>query len=135
MLRMHRCRVRIDARTDAGNRRSRHCFSRETTDVRYDNPVPDDVRLHSDRHSLLAENDLLRERLAAAEAKAENLEIALQSSRVIGAATGILMIQRSLTRDDAFDLLRRASQTANVKIRDLAEHVLYTGTLAPHDPA
>lgn len=57
------------------------------------------------------------------------LERALTTSRQIGAAVGILMAQRGLTYEEAFDQLREASQHLNVKLRDIAADVQWTGTL------
>ena len=61
--------------------------------------------------------------------KIANLEIALINARRIGAATGILMAHRQITDEQAFDLLRRASQDKHRKLRDIAEDVIYTGRL------
>ena len=66
---------------------------------------------------------------AIAQAKARNLEIALDSNRDIGAAIGILMSQHRVTRDQAFDLLAAASQHSHRKLRDLADDVIQTGVL------
>ena len=71
----------------------------------------------------------LRAELSAARARADNLEIALRTNRRIGAAVGVLMSEYCLSPEDAFDLLRVVSQDTNCKIIDLAEDVLYTGTL------
>ncbi len=65
--------------------------------------------------------------LAAAELRADNLEAALLSSRRIGMAMGILMERHRLTAEQAFDCLRDLSQRRNVKVRDLAEQLIYTG--------
>ena len=61
--------------------------------------------------------------------RAENLEIALESSRQIGTAMGILMARRLITSEQAFELLRRASQHLNIKLRDVAAEVEMTGIL------
>jgi len=61
--------------------------------------------------------------------KVEQLEIALQSSRQIGTAVGILMARHLLTGDEAFARMSRASQQLNRKLRDIAEWVERTGTL------
>jgi hypothetical protein len=55
--------------------------------------------------------------------KAANLKIALDSSREIGLAMGVLMARHKITRGDAFDLLRIASQRSNRKLRDIATEV------------
>lgn len=67
-----------------------------------------------------------RQRLLA---KNEHLQRALASNREIGAAMGILMIEHKLTGDQAFDLLRRASQHSHRKLASLAAEVAQTGTL------
>jgi hypothetical protein len=54
---------------------------------------------------------------------------ALASRDMIGQAKGILMEQRSSTADEAFDVLRATSQRLNVKLRDVAEHVVATRRL------
>jgi ANTAR domain/GAF domain len=61
--------------------------------------------------------------------RAENLMRALKSNREIGVAMGILMQQHHLTRDQAFDVLRVASQDSNRKLADIAADVADTGTL------
>ena len=64
-----------------------------------------------------------------AREKATSLEAALASSRDIGVAMGVLMATYKITRDDAFDLLRIASQRSNRKLRDIATDVADTGML------
>lgn len=61
--------------------------------------------------------------------RAHHLDIALQTSRQIGAAIGILMTIHKITDKDAFDLLRLASQHSHRKLRDLALDVIDTGWL------
>jgi hypothetical protein len=61
--------------------------------------------------------------------RAANLELALESSRQIGMAMGILMSRRLLTAEQAFDELRRASQLLHRKLRDIAAEVADTGAL------
>lgn len=84
--------------------------------------------------------DLDRHRadLATATALAGHLQEALQSNRRIGMAVGVLMERHKLTSDQAFDRLHEASSRGNIKLRDLAEHVLYTGEsprAAPRQPS
>jgi transcriptional regulator with GAF, ATPase, and Fis domain len=54
----------------------------------------------------------------------EGLEVALEGSRVIGLAIGMLMAQRQVDRDTAFSILSGASQRANMKLRQLAEQIV-----------
>jgi transcriptional regulator with GAF, ATPase, and Fis domain len=57
----------------------------------------------------------------------DQLKTALDSRTVIGQATGIVMERFSLDATTAFGVLRRLSQTQNVKLRDVAAHVIETG--------
>ena len=57
----------------------------------------------------------------------EQMDQALASRDVIGQAKGILMARQGVTAEQAFDMLRRSSQGLNIKLRDLAERITYTG--------
>lgn len=59
----------------------------------------------------------------------QHLERALQSNRGIGVAMGVLMTNYKITREEAFDLLRMASQHSHRKLVDVAYGVSETGTL------
>ena len=59
----------------------------------------------------------------------EHLREALESRDVIGQAKGILMARRKCTPDAAFEALRKVSQHRNIKLRDIAEQVVYLGDL------
>lgn len=48
----------------------------------------------------------------------------LETMPVVEQAKGILMAQQRCGPDEAFDLLRRASQRANVKVSDLAARIV-----------
>ncbi|MDI3406923.1 GAF and ANTAR domain-containing protein [Streptomyces cavernicola] len=61
----------------------------------------------------------------------ETLEAAVASRQAIGEACGILMERHGTTSRQAFDMLVRASQHMNVKLRLIAEAVVRTG----RDPA
>jgi GAF domain-containing protein len=54
----------------------------------------------------------------------ENLRQALVSRETIGIAMGILMAQEGCSRLRAFDILRRASQRQNHKLRDVAAELV-----------
>lgn len=73
--------------------------------------------------------DRLQARVRSAEDKAAGLEHALASNRRIGMAVGILMCRHQLTEDQAIAVLKTHSQHCNVKLRELAETVIYTGTI------
>ena len=70
---------------------------------------------------------------AADHDQAEHLRQALASREVIGQAQGILIERERITADQAFDLLRRASQHLNVKLREVAQDVVDTGVAPPSD--
>lgn len=59
----------------------------------------------------------------------EHLREALESRDVIGQAKGILMARRHCTAEAAFEMLRKASQHRNIKLREIADQVVYLGDL------
>jgi len=67
------------------------------------------------------------EALAVETERMQNLQGALASRQVIGQAEGILMHRELISADQAFDLLREASQHLNVKLREVAQYVVDTG--------
>ncbi|MFW5472936.1 ANTAR domain-containing protein [Knoellia sp. CPCC 206450] len=85
-----------------------------------------DERAEVDRvliSELLAEGLLQHEHV-------QNLEVALQSSRTIGAAMGIIMANRRVDEAAAFAILRQASQDSNTKLRSVATDVVTTGDVS-----
>jgi GAF domain-containing protein len=65
--------------------------------------------------------------------EATGLRTALRSRQLIGVAQGILMQRYQLTLDQSFEVLRRYSQDQNVKLRDVAEHLVRDGRI-PLEP-
>jgi DNA-directed RNA polymerase specialized sigma24 family protein len=59
--------------------------------------------------------------------RADNLNQALATREIIGQAQGILMERERITADQAFDILRRASQHLNIKLREVAQDLVDTG--------
>ena len=82
---------------------------------------------------MLATHGALAAALAASDERVAHLEKALRSNREIGVAMGVVMARYRVTRDQAFDLLRMASQNSNQKLRDLAVVVADTGELPSLD--
>jgi hypothetical protein len=78
---------------------------------------------------LLAVHGAVAVTAATTREEASNLRRALENSREIGVAMGVLMNTHSLTRTQAFDLLRIASQRSNHKLHDIATRVADTGTI------
>ncbi len=67
--------------------------------------------------------------LQDARGQAEHLRVAMQSRAVIEQAKGILIERHKVTSDEAFRLLIDVSMRTNRKVRDLAEHLVFTGEL------
>lgn len=63
-----------------------------------------------------------------------NLHEALLTREIIGQAQGILIERERITGEQAFDVLRRASQHLNIKIRDVARTLVETGQTPPTGP-
>jgi hypothetical protein len=61
----------------------------------------------------------------------EQMEEALESRDLIGQAKGMLMAREGVTADEAFEMLRRASQRLNVKLRRVAGAVVDPDSGAP----
>jgi hypothetical protein len=55
---------------------------------------------------------------------AETLKAGLASNREIGKAMGLLMAFHKISDDQAFDMLRKASQDMNVKLADVARQIV-----------
>jgi GAF domain-containing protein len=85
----------------------------------------------SDRNvaMLLATHGALAVTAARAQGEVQHLNRALQSNRQIGIAIGILMASLTVTQDQAFSLLRVASQSGHRKLSDVARDVVDTGSL------
>ncbi len=66
-------------------------------------------------------------RRADLQSKNVNLQAALVSRELIGQAQGILMERERVSAEQAFDILRRASQHLNEKLRDVAQNLVDTG--------
>jgi hypothetical protein len=55
---------------------------------------------------------------------AQTLRDGLRSNREIGKAVGLLMAFHKISDDDAFDMLRKASQDMNIKLAEVARQVV-----------
>jgi GAF domain-containing protein len=56
--------------------------------------------------------------------QARNMRIAMESRSVIEQAKGVLMAQRRVTAEQAFEILREASQRYNRKLREIAQAIV-----------
>ena len=71
------------------------------------------------------------EERAGDEKRLANLHEALLTRELIGQAQGILMERERITGPQAFDVLRRASQHLNIKVREVARTLIETGEAPP----
>jgi GAF domain-containing protein len=72
----------------------------------------------------------------SAARKQESLEKKAETRDVIGRAKGILMARSGVTDDEAFAMLKSASQRMNVKLRDIAQTITEQKPMpAPEAPA
>ncbi len=71
------------------------------------------------------------EERAGDEKRLANLHEALLTRELIGQAQGILMERERITGTQAFDVLRRASQHLNIKVREVARTLIETGEDPP----
>jgi hypothetical protein len=118
-------------------------LARKTTDNRIDIDVlvnranksddrADAVEARADRIEARAQidrdmiTDLQAEGLLSHE-QAVQMEQALKTSRTIGAAIGVLMASRGISEDEAFALLKKASQNGNRKLREIAADMITAG--------
>jgi transcriptional regulator with GAF, ATPase, and Fis domain len=73
-------------------------------------------------------------KLADQSQMSEDLHEALTSRAVIDQATGIIMAQQRCGAAAAFDIIRRASQNRNIKVRDLAAEIVSQVSGKPPEP-
>ena len=93
---------------------------------RYDETAEDTAVLFSEQAAVACANAEVYWRTYSLT---EHLREALESRDVIGQAKGILMARRGCTADVAFEALRKVSQHRNIKLREVAEQVVYLGDL------
>jgi hypothetical protein len=121
----------LQARADAVDHRG------DASDVRAD---ASEVRADDDRARIGRLEDRLDiDEKIIAELQAEgllrqeetaHLREALRTSRMIGSAVGIVMANRKVTAEAAFEILVKASKHTNRKLRIIAEDVVRTGDVS-----
>lgn len=62
--------------------------------------------------------------------RVDQMQRAIESRDIIGQAKGVLMCRLQITAEQAFDVLKRASQTRNRRLVDVAELVAATGEVS-----
>jgi len=97
------------------------------------------LNMYSTKPDAFDDNDVAMASVFAAHAavamssakREENLERKADSRDLIGRAKGILMARSDIDDDQAFELLRRASQRQNIKLVAVAEKVVERRSDAP----
>jgi GAF domain-containing protein len=92
------------------------------------------LNLYSTRHNAFDDTDVALGSVFAAHAAvalegaehSKHLERKADSRDLIGRAKGILMARQHITDEEAFDVLRRASQRLNIKLTEIANRVSAT---------
>jgi GAF domain-containing protein len=96
-----------------------------STEERYFSPAMQETG------ALLAEHAAIALAHASSVRRANNLDVALTTNRKIGVAVGVLMVRHGVTDEQAFAMLRKASQHLHRKLRDIADYVAMAGELPP----
>ena len=97
-----------------------------------ENDTMGSLNLYSTRRDAFDDNDValgsvfaVHAAVAMASARRnQNLLRMAESRDLIGRAKGILMARQHVSNDQAFELLRRASQRLNVKLNQIAEQIV-----------
>lgn len=83
----------------------------------------------TDQGAILAAFAAMALRALAHQERADTLRRGLESNREIGKAIGLLMALHHVSDEQAFDLLRRASQDMNIKLAEVARRVVHLHTM------
>lgn len=90
-----------------------------------------DLRADASEAQALIDRDMIAELQrdgVISQQHADQMDEALKSSRTIGAAIGLIMGSRDMTEEQAFAVLRSASQNSNRKLRELAAELVATSS-------
>ena len=99
------------------------------------------LNLYAKKSHQYSEDDIETAQIVAAHASVglarsrseQHLWRAVDARHIIGQAQGILMERFSLRSEQAFSMLKRHSQDHNIRIRDVALHLLSTGQMLTDD--
>jgi GAF domain-containing protein len=86
--------------------------------------APDSLRAGSDVAEVIAVVVANADAHAQLFEQARNMRLAMESRAVIEQAKGVLMAQRHVDAEQAFEILREASQRYNRKLRDIASGIV-----------
>jgi two-component system, response regulator / RNA-binding antiterminator len=98
--------------------------ARQRAAQRRDADVDERERLADERERLAH----LRDRALLGDLAAARLQARLETMPVIEQAKGVIIEQEGCTAEQAFDLLRKASQRSNVPVRELAVLIVARST-------
>jgi hypothetical protein len=119
-----------DVQTQIDDITRRMAVNRADIDALLAHADQSDARVDDIEASIESDRDMiadLQDQGVLSREHAEQLQEALKSSRTIGAAIGMIMASRGVGADEAFSILRTASQHANRKLRDLAHELVSSG--------
>jgi hypothetical protein len=114
------------ARAQATRRQSRALVARYRAAQRDTREILQRIHGARDRAERVHEQWLAASTRSLRYSASARLHARLASMPVIEQAKGIVMAQFGWPEDQAFDALRRASQRANIKVRDLAATIVAT---------
>jgi ANTAR domain len=139
----------LDARQRAAERREQEADQRDARADQRDADADERDAKADQRDARADERDRLadqrdakadqRDRELLRDSATARLHAQLESMPVIEQAKGVIMEQTGCTAEQAFDLLRKASQRSNVPVRELAARIVGRRHLpkpgpCPHDP-
>lgn len=101
-------------RADAFDDRARSARARQRSAAQRDRSARDRDEATAEAHRIAKES----------AAEIDGLREALKSRNVIGIAQGLLMARHRINPDEAFDMLVHLSQTAHVKLREVAHRLV-----------
>ncbi|KHL04335.1 GAF and ANTAR domain-containing protein [Sinomonas humi] len=104
---------------ELGAQAALNCYAEEAG--AFDNEDKASVEAFAD---LTASSVRLAVRLETEMERSSDLKAALESRTAINLASGVIMAQSGCTQEQAVEILRRASSSRNVKLRDVASQIL-----------
>ncbi len=86
--------------------------------------TPDAILAGADEAAVLAAFASVALRAVADQERVDSLLLGLESNREVGKAIGLLMSAHGIGSEEAFELLRKASNDMNIKLKDVAREVV-----------
>ncbi|MGH3362323.1 MAG: GAF and ANTAR domain-containing protein [Nocardioides sp.] len=96
--------------------------------------TPGAIEAGADEGAVLAAFASVALRAVANQERVESLLVGLETNREVGKAIGLLMAAHRIGSDEAFDLLRKASNDMNIKLIAVAQEVIDNAERRPDGP-